>query len=263
MSATLIDGGLVHYEAGGRGRPVIFLHGWLGSWRYWAATMEEVSTAYRAYALDLWGFGDSDKRLQRCTMDGYVRLVLELMDYLAIECASFVGHTLGAAVALRLVEAHPERADRLMTVALPLTADGINRRLLATGSNATLGRLFWSRQPAYAVVDTEAEKAVENLLALTVQDVVRLDLRSILAGIDLPVLAVYGAKDSVVQVQQAEAFSEDVGAARAIVLDESRHFPMLDVASQFNRLLLDFLRADTPEEITSLGVKEQWRRRWR
>ncbi|HEY4724103.1 MAG TPA: alpha/beta hydrolase, partial [Anaerolineae bacterium] len=33
MSAIIIDSGLIHYEAIGRGRPLIFLHGWLGSWR--------------------------------------------------------------------------------------------------------------------------------------------------------------------------------------------------------------------------------------
>ena len=61
MSAIVIDGGLVHYEAFGRGKPVLFLHGWLGSWRYWMRTMEEAADKYRTYALDLWGFGDTDK----------------------------------------------------------------------------------------------------------------------------------------------------------------------------------------------------------
>ena len=59
MSAILLDSSIVHYEVLGRGRPVIFLHGWVGSWRYWIASMQVTSTSYRAYALDLWGFGDT------------------------------------------------------------------------------------------------------------------------------------------------------------------------------------------------------------
>jgi pimeloyl-ACP methyl ester carboxylesterase len=263
MSATLIDGGLVHYETVGRGRPVIFLHGWLGSWRYWAATMDEAATAHRAYALDLWGFGDSDKRLQRCSVEQYVELVLALMEYLGIQRASFVGHALGAAVALRLAAANPERADRIMAVAVPLTADGINRRVLTTGGNKALGRLFWSRQSPYPEVEIETAKAVENLTTLTIQDVARLDLRTALEQITLPVLAVYGAKDGVVHADQAALFEAEEWAARAIVLQDARHFPMLDEASKFNRLLLDFLRANTQEEVYSLSVKEPWRRRWR
>ncbi len=59
MSAILLDSSIVHYEVLGRGRPVIFLHGWVGSWRYWISSMQVTSTSYRAYALDLWGFGDT------------------------------------------------------------------------------------------------------------------------------------------------------------------------------------------------------------
>jgi len=55
MSAVVLDGGIVHYEAFGRGKPILFLHGWLGSWRYWMPTMEAVSDKNRTYALDLWG----------------------------------------------------------------------------------------------------------------------------------------------------------------------------------------------------------------
>ena len=57
MSAIVIDSEIVHYEVLGRGRPVIFLHGWLGSWRYWIPAMQKSSISFRAYALDLWGFG--------------------------------------------------------------------------------------------------------------------------------------------------------------------------------------------------------------
>ena len=59
MSAILLEGSIVHYEVLGRGRPVIFLHGWFGSWKYWITSMQVASTSYRAYALDLWGFGDT------------------------------------------------------------------------------------------------------------------------------------------------------------------------------------------------------------
>ena len=55
MSAILLDGGIVHYEVIGRGRPIIFLHGWIGSWRYWVPAMQTASTGFRAYGLDMWG----------------------------------------------------------------------------------------------------------------------------------------------------------------------------------------------------------------
>ena len=61
MSSIVTDQGIVHYETYGSGRPVILLHGWLGSWSYWLSTMEALRRGYRCYALDFWGFGESDK----------------------------------------------------------------------------------------------------------------------------------------------------------------------------------------------------------
>ena len=61
MSAIILDGSMVHYEALGRGRPIVFLHDWLGSWRYWINAMQAASTSYRAYAVGLFVFGDSTR----------------------------------------------------------------------------------------------------------------------------------------------------------------------------------------------------------
>ena len=61
MGSIVTDRGVVHYETTGRGRPVVFLHGWIGLWRYWMQTMEELAFSHRSYAFDLWGFGDTDR----------------------------------------------------------------------------------------------------------------------------------------------------------------------------------------------------------
>ena len=67
MSVIILQDEIVHYEVLGRGRPVVFLHGWVGSWRYWIPAMQAASISYRTYALDLWGFGDSAK-VEACTI---------------------------------------------------------------------------------------------------------------------------------------------------------------------------------------------------
>ncbi|HQV95968.1 MAG TPA: alpha/beta hydrolase, partial [Anaerolineales bacterium] len=62
MSSITTDQGIVHYEVFGRGKPVILLHGWLGSWGLWQETMAYLGKSYRTYALDFWGFGESGKK---------------------------------------------------------------------------------------------------------------------------------------------------------------------------------------------------------
>lgn len=120
MSAITIDGELVHYEVLGRGRPVILLHGWLGSWRYWVPAMQHLSMKYRVYALDLWGFGDSARNPARYHFAAQSELVTEFMAQLGIVKAALVGHDLGAAIAAHLAAQHADRVPRLLTVCPPL-----------------------------------------------------------------------------------------------------------------------------------------------
>jgi len=110
MSAITIENDLVHYEVLGRGRPVIFIHGWLGSWRYWVPTMQQLSMKYRTYALDLWGFGDSGKENTKYGLKDQVKLLYDFMDKLGIGKAALVGHSLGAGIALRFAAQYPDRA---------------------------------------------------------------------------------------------------------------------------------------------------------
>jgi len=261
MSGVLIQGSLVHYESFGRGKPIVFLHGWLGSWRYWVPVMDEISAAHRVYALDLWGFGDSDKTPERYDVDAYVEMLVAFLDDLGIPRVPVVGHTLGAAVALKLAHKYPDRVDKVMAVGLPLDAGAINHKLLNAGPNDTLARLFWHRQRPYPEVEVGLSKTAQNAIALTIQSVARLNLREIVAEIDVPLLTVYGDKDVVINSVQAEELENGNFAARAIVLPGTCHFPMLDATGKFNRLLCDFMDVTSAEDLRQLAIKEEWRRR--
>ncbi|HRE46491.1 MAG TPA: alpha/beta fold hydrolase, partial [Aggregatilineales bacterium] len=120
MSAITIESDLVHYEVLGRGRPVIFVHGWLGSWRYWVNTMQYLSSKYRTYALDLWGFGDSGKDEKKYSLQSQVMLLFQFFERLGIPKAALVGHSLGAAVCLSFARQFPDRAYRMMLISPPL-----------------------------------------------------------------------------------------------------------------------------------------------
>jgi pimeloyl-ACP methyl ester carboxylesterase len=263
MSGILIKSSLLHYEIFGRGSPIVLVHGWLGSWRYWVPVMDELSSEFRTYALDLWGFGDSDKNLEQYDVDAYVRLLIDFMDELGIWRTPLVGHTLGAAVATKLAAQYPERVTKVLAVGLPLTAQAINRKLLTVGPNDSMARLFWQRQRPYDEVEMGMAKTARNAVALTIQSVARLNLQELVEEIEVPLLTLYGAKDSVIDPAQADVLEEDHFSARAIVLPGSRHFPMLDETATFSRLVRDFMDVETPEQLQELTIKKEWRRRTR
>jgi pimeloyl-ACP methyl ester carboxylesterase len=261
MSAVVINGGLVHYEAFGRGKPVVFIHGWLGSWRYWMRTMEALSADYRTYALDLWGFGDSDKSRERYSVADYTRLLYDFTDQLGIFNAAFVGHSLGALVALRLAALEPRLVSRLAVVSLPLTPRAVTSRLLDFANNSVFSKMLWWRQIAYREVQQEAEKAAENVIQLSLQSALEINALNMLEQLQQPALLVYGEKDSMIDPEPMRTLNGGRASLRPMGLADCKHFPMLEEANKFNRLLKDFLEAG--DDLSGLTLKEEWKRRTR
>ncbi len=262
MSALIIDDEVVHYEVLGRGRPLIFLHGWLGSWRYWIPTMQVLCAEYRTYAIDLWGFGDTGKSAARYHLDGQADLLQRFMEHLGILKAAFVGHGLGGAVAVRFAHKYPEWAERSMGVGVPLRPTAINPRL-SLGTAASLVEWLLGKGPDVEPISREAAKADPQALEATVRAVTEQEVRTELAALGRPYLLVHGEKDPMIAPPEEGSLVGLNGNVHSLSLEDSRHFPMLDEPAKFNRLLADFLALKPGESLTNLELKEEWRRRVR
>lgn len=261
MSITTIGPHLVHYEALGRGQPVIFIHGWFGSWRYWWPAMQALSTHHRTFALDLWGFGDSTKAANRYSLADNVTLLQEFVDRLGIAApAVLVGHGVGAAVALRYALRHPQRVVRLAAVAMPIQGDYLNSHLFeGEESDSTLRRIA-GKGNQFPEVELELHKTDPAAVSALTDEVKVSDFAPELAQLSCPLLLLFGAEDSL--VRQPNGASAGLLAAgenwASIVLDSCNHFPMLEETAKFNRLLLEFTREG---DLDGLAPKEYWRRR--
>lgn len=272
MSAIHLDDRLVHYEViGRRGAPVIFLHSWLGSWRYWLPTMEHASERYRTFALDFWGFGESDRKEGRFSIDEYVTLVLAFMDQLGIARVSLVGHGLVGMVAVRIASRHPERISRLMAVSMPVQGTQIQSHIKPGALSRIFGRAapsnVWTRLVRQLSVDypqilNEIIEDTDSLSEMVVQrviaSVVETDLRADLERLEAPLLAVFGEKDTIVTPDQARFLNAEHSSLQQVIkLPRSNHFPFLDQPNTFNRLLMDFQASSG----TQVEIKTEWRRR--
>lgn len=257
MSAVIIDNQVVHYEAFGRGRPVLFLHGWLGSWRYWFPTMEVAAAQYRAYSFDFWGFGDSRRKQTRESIQAYSDQVIRFLDALGIDKVMLVGHSMGGMVALKTALSYPDRIQRVATVGAPIDGDSLSwllkltdRPIFADG----FARMPWLRRylfrfflgetsdPAVSEVIDDSVKSSANTLRYAVSSMWRTDLSPELPRLRVPALIVHGGRDDIVNPNQADLF-DDVAMAEVVMMPRSRHFPFLDEAEIFNDVLLRFLKA--------------------
>jgi len=261
MSATIINNSLVHYEVIGRGKPLVFVHGWVGSWRYWVRAMEALSIGHRTYALDLWGFGDSDRHNGQYSVDAYATLLREFLDKLGIQQVALVGHALGGMVALRFASQSPERVGRVMGVSVPLEVAALARPVSAlVGNGDALSKLVM-RRLSFPELDLEARKTDSAAVHETLRRLPELDLRRDLWTFGAPVLLLYGRNDPLVKPPTDNGHSFNGIRQRVMLLDNVQHFPMLEVHNQFNRLLADFLVAG--DDLSILALKEEWQRRMR
>jgi pimeloyl-ACP methyl ester carboxylesterase len=262
VSAIIVDDGLVHYEVLGRGRPIVFLHGWLGSWRYWMPTMDNLSDRFRTYAYDMWGFGDSDRYPQRYDLESYTTQLDHFMEELGVMKAALVGHSMGAVVALMFANRYPDRVERIMAVSTPTAVGAVSKRLLSSGGNSLLDRMLGRRAISdYAEVDVEASKADPNAVLTSARALETLPVLDYCDRLEsVPVLLVYGNKDPLIAPLTNDDVRDLNGNVRPIGLNDSGHFPMLDEAGKFQRLLRDFLDTKV-EDLGALALKEEWRRR--
>ncbi len=113
-----IDGEQIHYLDEGTGPPIVLIHGFAGSAWSWRSTIPALVSAHRTVALDLPGFGYSDRHpAHPLSHEQHAHRVVRLMDSLGIESATVIGHSMGGAIAARVAVSWPARVDRLVLVA--------------------------------------------------------------------------------------------------------------------------------------------------
>jgi pimeloyl-ACP methyl ester carboxylesterase len=264
MSAILLDGQIVHYEVLGRGRPTIFLHGWVGSWRYWISSMQVASTSFRAYGIDFWGFGESakDAGSLRYTIDRQTDLVSEFLDEMGIGKVAIVGHGLGALVGFNFCVRWKNNVDRIMAINCPMYYDSINSRLRTSSIPDLIGWLG-SKTPEATTALADASKADPEAITESIRSFQSNSLFEKMRQTQIPCLLVHGQNDPAIPAPPADNSANLPHMMHHIVLDSSGHFPMIDEAARFNRLLTDFLALDSGVSPRELQLKDEWKRRVR
>jgi pimeloyl-ACP methyl ester carboxylesterase len=261
LSAILLDSSIVHYEVLGRGRPVIFLHGWVGSWRYWITSMQVASTSFRAYALDLWGFGDTAHNVLNYSIEQQVSLIDRFLMEMGIGKIALVGHGLGALVGMSFATRFPQSVDRMMAVSCPLDYAAVNLRLRTATSPGELTDWLSNRSPEATTALVDASKADPQAITASMAGLQANNIYTNFRSVNIPCLLVYGDKDEAINTPD-EDYSVST-MTHQIELEGSGHFPMIDETIKFNRLLIDFLALDSGLSPRELQMKEEWRRRVR
>ncbi len=259
MSSIVTDRGVVHYEAFGRGEPVVLLHCWLGSWNYWLSTMEYLAEhRYRTYALDFWGFGESAKQ-GSFSVHEYVEMVDQFMERMGLTRARMMGHSMGGTVSLSLTLAHPARVSKVAVVGSPIVGTGLSPLLKLSGRLRFAQLLYaipgllpavikilsttYARdwRTLWEMLSRDLSRTTVESFSRSIGDLRRTDLRPHLHACHVPAMGIYGRRDNIVSPKQGEVLRGGVADAQVHYFEASGHFPMLDETERFHKTILGFL----------------------
>lgn len=275
----VVDGALVNTIALGPERagatdanPLVFVHGLSGSWPNWLEQLPVFARDHRVVALDLPGFGHSPMPAEKLSIAGYARLLDGLLDRLEIDAAAVVGNSMGGFVSAELAIAFPQRVERLVLVsaagisthqprgsaqAVPLLRS-LERILLActawaAAKSDTVARRAHLRGLALAVVARHPGRLSPALAAEQLRGagtpgflqgleaVLDYEIRERLREIACPTLIVWGDRDRLISVRDADVFAQLIPNSRKVVFADTGHVSMLERPNEFNALLSDFL----------------------
>ncbi len=260
----------------GRGNPVLLLHGWPQHWYAWRLVIPRLARHHRVIAMDLRGFGWSDIAWTDFEKERMAEDAIRVLDALEIERVRVVGHGWGGWIGYLLALNHPERVERLVTLAaappwlrptprnlasllrfhymLPLSAPYLGPKLSSRRVYVTRKLKRWSRQRA--ALDRETRRLYyrdikastrARAAALLHRTFVARELLPVLRGryrsarLEVPALAIYGGRDPLVAPRLFRGHEGRGGAEfRTLGIPKTGHFLPEERPERVANAILDF-----------------------
>lgn len=264
------DGAKIYYEDHGEGHPLLLVHGWMCSSKFWQKNVPDLAKAFRVVAVDLRGHGNSSKTLTGHTVRQYARDVREVIEHLGLHDIVLVGWSLGGPVALSYYEQYGRDA-RLKALGLldsapfPFSSAGWNSHALKNynfdGMNATFAALtanprkfaiafttkMFKQKPSDADMDwvvAELMKTPTWIAEAVYSTFLMSDYAKSLPTIKVPVI-VFAANSGVFHngIAMGKAIAAQVPQGTFIPFEDAGHILFYEQPQKFNAAITDFVKA--------------------
>lgn len=256
------DGVRIHYQVTGRpsGPPVLLVQG-LGADKHgWDLQRLALAPSHRTVAHDNRGAGRSDKPHGPYTIAQMAEDAVAVLDHAGIDAAHVVGASMGGAISQVLAIEHPERVRSLTLACTACRNHQWRRELIGEWAEVArehgmgamtntaarwmigprsfrrfvpmlglLGPLAFTRPPHAFVAQCEAILGVDDSDA------------ALLETIDVPTLVLVGNQDILTPRGDSEELADRIPTAELVVISGAAHGFMVEHATTFNRVLLEFL----------------------
>jgi pimeloyl-ACP methyl ester carboxylesterase len=244
--------------------PIVLLHCFSCSIAWWQRLIPLLQRDHRVIALDLRGFGGSEKPESGYSMEDQAAFVAEALKRLGVHRATVVGHSLGGTVATALTEVPGDYVGRLVIID-QAPDEGFSKGIGFTAEISTapvIGQALWQATPDFAIKEglqlafapgfEVPDRFVEEFNRMTYtsydsddkegdyMDAEPLDRRIERTG--TPLLAIFGAEDQIYESERALAAYAKVPAARMALIPGAGHSPNVEKPRRTAALILGFDR---------------------
>jgi pimeloyl-ACP methyl ester carboxylesterase len=272
-----VGGKKVRYWDEGEGPAVVLVHGLAASVEFWVYNIGALGSPRRVIALDLLGFGRSDKEIGEFSLPYSASFLMDFLDAVGLQEASLVGNSMGGLVCLQTAVDYPARVDRLVLVDPAGFGRELNPLLRLWSIPMAGSAVFWLSQQLFpglrewiypgsgSITKAWLLRAAKVLRTPGVRanavQVARLgvnlrgqreelfrDLHDRLPSLTMPTMIIWGDRDPIVPVQHAYAANKLIPNSEVRIIEGCGHLPQLERPEEFNRLVLGFLAANRSPE---------------
>lgn len=253
--------GTITFSDTGKGRVVVLLHGFLGSYKIWESTIRNLSKSYRVIAIDLPGHGGSDNFGYVHTMELMAKSVKAVMDFLRLKKYVIIGHSMGGYAALAFADLFPDNLKGLCLYHSSAFADSDEKKKDRTRSIKVVkaNHKIYTSEVVKNLFATKNSKYLKEEIAFAQKIAAHTSKRSIIASLEgmkdrphrdiilgmahFPVMMVIGELDNVLPHEQLLEQSELIKDKHLLFLEHDGHMGFLESPRKSNQALRKFLRA--------------------
>lgn len=212
----------LNYYILGSGKPVVLLHGWSGSSVSLSNLAKYLAKDFKVVALDLPGFGKSAEPKKVYGIKDYADEIIKLMDRLNIQQFNLFGHSFGGQIAAKITLDYPDRIGNLILCSAAI----IRKRSLKSSLKIMLAKLIKNTALKSAfnrlTRNSDYQKASPQMRKI-MNKILKEDLTKQISGIKKPTLILWGGKDKITPLWQAQIIHKQIANSRIKIFPQSRH----------------------------------------
>ncbi len=258
-----LDGLKVRYLESGKGknRHILYIHGLGSAADRWMKIPDELSSDFHSVAIDLPGFGESDKPANlNYTIDQFSQFIISFQKKISIHDGetNLIGHSLGGYIASEVAIQNQNQVKQLVLIdssgmleqPTPILEEYLNAAMNPSKNNVRKAFEKMVAEPSRIptqLVDgfirrinmPNAKHAFKSTLANSAKTQIGIDRLKQINNI--PTLILWGAHDKVIPLEHSKFFKDAITNSRLEVIDDAGHAPFAEKPDQVCELLRNFL----------------------